>query len=467
MAFTEVDGLTLPDVLDTDLMSAKAVLITDDFKDKTVGDIRDAIKVETIRDGRDGLPTPPTVDNLSEIWYDGRGNLYSVEESFTAATLARGTWSQYTNSNYDGEHGNNYHGTNSHYYYNIANHGFYQITLHPGGTYYDAFYSYARVTVDTALGSTAIWLGEHATERDAVNSIIGYSNSATYYAYFDDHVRVLDNSTYVAPVTQTSVFDWVRTGGSHTQIVQVRNRPPSHDDVIVNMNGIFIDKLNGNTYFSIGGGDWRFMGSQHSPRDQVFVSDFTTHTGSGAATTVPVGEYYAFEDSVNFGVEPGSDLDEILGSIEVDDILYVGTEKFNLTGSGRTVIDTTRVVHYFNGTWDNDFDNDIVFGTEESIYYDHPHVFVYETIWSGTIGQGSANQTLNVGKKFSDYEMLMFKVNRYGPSKTTIPQSDFGSVQLTAGSRNITLDWVSDTQWNTESGSTGINVKEIKGIKRR
>ena len=106
MAFTEVDALTLPDVLDTDLMSAKAVLITDDFKDKTVGDIRDAIKVETIRDGRDGLPTPPTVDNLSEIWYDGRGNLYSVEESFTAATLARGTWSQYTNSNYDGEHGN-------------------------------------------------------------------------------------------------------------------------------------------------------------------------------------------------------------------------------------------------------------------------------------------------------------------------------------------------------------------------
>ena len=52
MAYTEVDALTLPDVEDDDLFNAVMVLIHDsNFKDKTLGNLRDAIKKSAFTDG--------------------------------------------------------------------------------------------------------------------------------------------------------------------------------------------------------------------------------------------------------------------------------------------------------------------------------------------------------------------------------------------------------------------------------
>ena len=430
-----------------------------------------------VKDGRDGLPTP-TADHIGELWYDKDGNLFLIEQEWSAAEPPQGTWSEYTANNYEGVHGDGYEraGSSGHYYYNTSHHQFTLMTYNPGGAYWEAFWSWTYASPTTVLGSNAHWLGEFENARDALHTISTYDSTKVYYAFFDNKVQVLDGSTYVAAVTPQAYYDWARIGGEHAtdilglrqNLVQYEERVPTAADGVDNTNSVFIDELNGNSYVTSEDGGWRFIGSRDGTRKNAYIGVFTEYTGGGATTDVGIDQFYQFETDLYIGATLGSDIAAMLSEIEGDEQIFIGSEQFNINTASLTV-DGTKVVFYFNGAWVNDFDM-ITFDSPATVLHTRPFVFQYETIWSGTVGQASSDQDLDVGKKFSDYEMLSFQTHRLGMNANVLvsrAEFEVRTILTTAGGRSLSAEYVSDTQWKTPAGSNGLNLKQIDGVKVR
>lgn len=200
---TEVDGKA-----DASALAAKADQTALDALDAEV----DAIGTPIYRDVLDGT-VAASLARRKSVRIDENGNAYIVEPHYNPATDATGTWSEYTNTNYEGVHiGNPYvRGATNHFYYNPDYHHFYRSD--PRG----AFVEWVQTTPENALGSNIDWLGEFDDEADAINAIETLDTNLTYYAYFDSAVRVLDNATYVAPTTPSTDLIWSRIGADESR----------------------------------------------------------------------------------------------------------------------------------------------------------------------------------------------------------------------------------------------------------
>ena len=156
-----------------------------------------------------GLPNPDA-SHKGSIYYDDTGKLWIIHESHNAATAAAGTWSEYTASNFEGI--TTYlpaQGNIGDFIYDRAAHSFYQ--AHAGSSVLGDVH-WRSVSPQTALGANAVWLGERDSEAQALHAITDYDNTKTYYAFFGDHVQVLDGSTYVAPTDPSITYNWLRIG---------------------------------------------------------------------------------------------------------------------------------------------------------------------------------------------------------------------------------------------------------------
>ena len=113
------------------------------------------------------------------------------------ATDAQGAWSGYANANYLGaQQSQPSIVTPGQYYYDTNAHEW-RLFRVIGGTG-----RFRQTTVAATLGAPAVWLGEQADDQTAVNMITAYQATSVYY-FFDlatGTVRVLDGTTYVAPV---------------------------------------------------------------------------------------------------------------------------------------------------------------------------------------------------------------------------------------------------------------------------
>lgn len=259
--------------------------------------------------------------------------------------------------------------------------------------------------------------------------------------------------------------DLLRQVFSKTLVLH-RDGPPTDTERIANTSLTYIDNMNGNTYLSNAGEPWRFVGSKAGIRQQVYIANLTQYTGGGVTTDVGINEYYPLSQAVYIGATPNSDLDDILSDVKTNDVLFAGSERFNITQSTRTVINN-KVVFFYGGRWESTF-ADITFGTTQSFYYNRVRCFIYETIWSGYVNSNTPTTTtfnLNAGKKFSDYELLTF---HYGGTErvkyATMPSHLFTLAEFGNANRQIVVEKESDTSWH-RLGGNGSDLRGITGIK--
>ena len=232
------------------------------------------------------------------------------------------------------------------------------------------------------------------------------------------------------------------------------NRPPTNADKEAAITVVFRDTLNKNSYISVGGGDWEYQ-SVKGIRDNVYVGTFD----KSATATIIDGEYNATETGIGFGVNDDTAIHRVISEIINSDKLFVGTKRLNVTS-----ISFSASQYTVFGTWQDTF-ADLTFDASESIYYTRSSHFIIESIWNGRVGQDSSNQTLNAGKKFSDYEMVSITVDWYGSYTYLIPTSALGTRGFYASGRNISVRKISDNTWKTPTGNGGIVVLHIKGLK--
>ena len=117
---------------------------------------------------------------------------------------ARGSFSDYSHSNYKGALSTNPSPiVVNDYFYNTARHSWYI-----GVVLYAVINAYEQTTIFRTLGNTAQWIGEQSSDTAAVNALGTHNNSYTYYYYntTTSTVRVLDNATYVAPIDELTYY---------------------------------------------------------------------------------------------------------------------------------------------------------------------------------------------------------------------------------------------------------------------
>ena len=126
----------------------------------------------------------------------------------TAATPAEGTSDAFANTNYRGEYSRNPTSTPANQrYYNFSDHHWHRV--------YNSAWS--TVNFSDAWGSTYHWLGERASEAEAVSHIQNF-NVAHHYLWFlsgSRDVREVDNDTYVVAVTAGYAYGVQPISGPH------------------------------------------------------------------------------------------------------------------------------------------------------------------------------------------------------------------------------------------------------------
>lgn len=172
-----------------------------------------ALKADIFRDGIDGI-AEANEDRRKSIRLDESGNEYIVEPYFNPATDADGTWSRYTNSNFEGSYGAYPYlrGASGQFFYSTSHHHFYRSS--PAGELVE----WLQVSFETALGSNIHWLGEFDSEADAVNAIDSFDSSMAYYTFVPRlGVRVLDNASYTAPAGPNTSYIWSRIASNEAE----------------------------------------------------------------------------------------------------------------------------------------------------------------------------------------------------------------------------------------------------------
>ena len=239
---------------------------------------------------------------------------------------------------------------------------------------------------------------------------------------------------------------------SQLSVTLSANRPPIEDDKVLGITVVFWDTLNKNAYISVTGGDWEYLATK-GVREQVYVGTFDK-----ASSTVTHGDFDAVLTGIGFGVNTATEHYRVISELRSGDKLFVGTKQLNVTS-----ISFASAQYTVFGDWEEDFSG-LTFDTSESIYYSRQNIFIYETIWSGSVGHGNlANQSLNAGKKFSDYEMVTVRV---GGRQHTVLTAEFIAHGLRSDSisRWITFVDVNDTTWRV-TGGNGETIREFVGIK--
>ena len=235
------------------------------------------------------------------------------------------------------------------------------------------------------------------------------------------------------------------------------NRPPTQSDKEAAITVVFRDTLNKNNYISVGGGDWEYQ-SVKGVRDNVYVGTFD----KSATATIIDGEYNAAETGIGFGVNTDTPIYRVIEEIQSEDKLFVGTKQLNVSSVSFASSQWTVF-----GTWSTTF-ADLTFDASEDIYYSRQQTMVREVIWSGSAGLGNNNNSLNAGKRFSDYSLISFLIHRnYQYYMTTVPREELETTEITQISQGRTagIDILTDTTWNPVISQYGIAVAKIWGIR--
>ena len=181
-----------------------------------------------------GVKNAQTEDPTGSLQFgaDFNGNAYVSEIKRTEGTPAEGAWTQATHTNYLGAYARFPYlqapaSGRGKYFYSKNHHDFY---VSASSGYLD-YITWNDADVTDVFGNSAIWLGEFSTEADALRAVKNFSNSNAYYAYFDDHVRVLTNAGYTASVSPTETYVWHRVGAEESkQLAEVELKLDAHID---------------------------------------------------------------------------------------------------------------------------------------------------------------------------------------------------------------------------------------------
>ena len=168
----------------------------------TAIDSADATNIVDMRGGRPDLSgvtlgSDEAAQWLRTIGLGNEGILYIAEVN-TEGSDGAGSWSEYTASNFDGVRSSHHQldgRTIGHRYYNLAEQQFYEYV--GSGPLIEP----RRRTPQYVLGSSAVFLYNHASESDALHAITEFDSDNRYYAEWENKIWGLDNSTYSAPTT--------------------------------------------------------------------------------------------------------------------------------------------------------------------------------------------------------------------------------------------------------------------------
>ena len=154
------------------------------------------------------LDLPPT--RIDQVQPDGNGNLYVSGLGYTYTSAATGDFEQYVHGDYEGA----FHGDPStvnvgDIYYDISHHRFRYGNLDP--IHNTTFWSNA--TIATALGTNAVWLGEHVNPQGALDRLpVPLEDGKEYYAFFWGEVKHFERSSYGVSVDRQEHIEWQRVG---------------------------------------------------------------------------------------------------------------------------------------------------------------------------------------------------------------------------------------------------------------
>jgi len=442
MSYTEVDALNLDDVSDADLWDAKVVLVTDNYKDRTLGEIRDAIKKAIIRN-------PDLVfDQWTKI------GEFTYQSSFTTAVGA-------------------------------SNFAFSATTANPvKANIYISDEDEGATDQQTAYGEL----------EDGDLLLIDGKNVIQIMRTIEDDINLQWqiigrwlNPHDVADYTADDNYDIysIKKGGFLPPTINdlsiSKTRRPQESDKIENETVHFYDIVNGNFYVSYKGGDWYFLGSTGNVAKNVFIGDFD-RTTVVATVDIREGEYKELNNAVIFGV--GLDLNspqaKLIAQLQDGDSIFLGSKEGVVgTVSRRQAAGIAGTYYWYtvSVSWVSLFTG-LTFDAEESVYFTEYTPFTSETIWEGTLTGNDTDDDdivqLNAGKKFSDYFMLQFDINTNWPitvlADTFVNSRDF-NLHAFNGTNvcYMYLRRVSDTQVRSVGGQSAnrIRLNKILGIKSR
>ena len=257
----------------------------------------------------------------------------------------------------------------------------------------------------------------------------------------------------------------VRNIMSHASIIR-HARAPADSDRVDNLTSIFYDTENQNTYFSLQGGHWQHQQTKNY-RKQVYIGDFTKSTSAEAL------RYNIAGTVVLITAEEGTPSWYSVNEIRSRDVIFVGNKAFRTTSLTKGQIISNARTWNFSGAWQDSYLG-LTFGSSESIYYSRYHAFVPDTLWEGTLYRSQTSdsdiQSLNAGKRFSDYDFINFEYNVN--SSLLVPYKRFASnanrdVNLYTNDGVIWIRFVDDTRVRTVGGQGDSNMRlnRIQGYK--
>lgn len=242
--------------------------------------------------------------------------------------------------------------------------------------------------------------------------------------------------------------------------------------------------------------------ADNSPPDVNTGMYSTLGSWTWTSTSVPAtGEFYVASNEVRIFETDGAGASKAteLGSIAVGDRLQIGgLNAFEVTALGGSSGNT---YWSFTGNWAELFEVGDFDGDYTIRHIKHANVLArsnvvpgrflklnnnllpiandpsdsIETIWSGSIDPDHPTATndhsLNSGKRFSDYQLLFFRVRgRNRPEWSVIPAVEFMSssdyIEVTGRGQALAFQWVSDTEFTLSSSyGSDIQLQKIVGMR--
>jgi len=266
--------------------------------------------------------------------------------------------------------------------------------------------------------------------------------------------------------------------GANKTVAEIRNkifndgiisesRAPTESDRVAGLTTVFFDRRRGHTYISHEGGHWEYQPSQGS-RSFVYVGPFEKTTG-----TVDPGKFKTSASHLKLGVTSGSALWHNVSALYNNDIIYVGSNRFDVTN--RSYSSTGGIIEFtLNGAWANTYSG-LTFSANEIIHYTRQRAYRSEDLWSGTLYRSQTSdsdiQTLNAGKNFLDYDFLIFEFNANSVKMVSIDRfaSNLGrDLDLQTHQGVIWIRYVSRNSFRTVGGhgdDLNMRLNRITGYK--
>jgi len=269
-------------------------------------------------------------------------------------------------------------------------------------------------------------------------------------------------------------------------IIRSRERPPYNGDRRTSPVGwdssvVFFDNVNGNLYISDIGSGFHFVTSRYKSKSSRVIGSYTEHTGS-VNVLWDRASYTVSSTQIVLSVhrDDREYLDSQLSDIKNGDKIHARhnslTYTFNITSAPTLESDPLNNAgnnrYTFTGSWESTF---VESDFQDVMVFEHEPVtfkrFLTETIWEGTLSRTQTDdddvQSLNAGKKFSDYELLYFYHNNLDRTLILSEEFESGVVRLSNWTQGIKIRWDSDTTFSTTGGhGTGrASLNKIVGQK--